>query len=74
VANKKNTTGEQSKEPKTKRELEAMARQRLGCAVPLRRDAKGGWYFQVIEAIGVDLAHFSDGRICSPRSWAISMI
>jgi hypothetical protein len=54
VANKKNTTGEQSKEPKTKRELEAMARQRLGCAVPVRRDAKGGWYFQVIEAIGVD--------------------
>jgi hypothetical protein len=54
VANKKNTTGEQSKEQKTKRELEAMARQRLGCAVPVRRDAKGGWYFQVIEAIGVN--------------------
>ena len=54
MANKKNTTVEQSKEQKTKRELEAMARQRLGCAVPVRRDAKGGWYFQVIEAIGVD--------------------
>ena len=54
MANKKNTTAEQSKEQKTKRELEAMARQRLGCAVPVRRDVKGGWYFQVIEAIGVD--------------------
>jgi hypothetical protein len=31
-----------------------MARQRLGCAVPVRRDAKGGWYFQVIEAIGLN--------------------
>ena len=49
-----NTTGEQPKEKKTKRELEAMARQRLGCAVPVRRDAKGGWYFQVIEAIGLN--------------------
>jgi hypothetical protein len=57
VANKKNTTGEQSKEQKTERELEAMARQRLGCAVPVRRDAKGGWYFQVIEAMGLTSAH-----------------
>jgi hypothetical protein len=54
VANKNNTTAEQSKEQKTKRELEAMARQRLGCAVPVRRDVKGGWYFQAIEAIGVN--------------------
>jgi hypothetical protein len=54
VANKKNTTAEQSKEQKTKRELEAMARQRLGCAVPVRRDVKGGWYFQLIEAIGIN--------------------
>ena len=29
-------------------------RQRLGCAVPVRRDAKGGWYFQVIQAIGIN--------------------
>jgi hypothetical protein len=54
VAKENNTTGEQSKEQKTKRELEAMARQRLGCAVPVRRDVKGGWYFQVIEAIGLN--------------------
>jgi len=45
VAKEKGTSGEQSKEQKTKRELEAMARQRLGCAVPVRRDVKGGWYF-----------------------------
>jgi len=31
-----------------------MARQRLGCAVPVRRDVKGGWYFQVIEVIGLN--------------------
>jgi hypothetical protein len=54
VAKENNTTGEQSKEQKTKRELEAMARQRLGCAVPVRRDVKGVWYFQVIEAIGLN--------------------
>ena len=42
VAKENNTTGEQPKEKKTKRELEAMARQRLGCAVPVRRDAKDG--------------------------------
>jgi hypothetical protein len=54
VAKENNTTGEQSKERKTKRELEAMARQRLGCAVPVRRDVKGGWYFQVIEVIGLN--------------------
>jgi hypothetical protein len=53
VAKESNTTGEQPKEKKTKRELEAMARQRLGCAVPVRRDAKGGWYFQVIQAVGL---------------------
>ena len=49
-----NTSDEQSKEQKTKRELEAMARQRLGCAVPVRRDVKGGWYFQVIEVVGLN--------------------
>ena len=54
MAKENNTTGEQPKEKKTKRELEAMARQRLGCAVPVRRDAKSGWYFQVIEAIGLN--------------------
>jgi hypothetical protein len=54
VAKEKGTSGEQSKEQKTKRELEAMARQRLGCAVPVRRDVKGGWYFQVIEVIGLN--------------------
>ena len=31
-----------------------MARQRLGCAVPVRRDVKGGWYFQVIDVIGLN--------------------
>jgi hypothetical protein len=46
VAKEKNaTTVEQPKQKKTKKELEAMARERLGCAVPVRRDAKGGWYF-----------------------------
>ena len=59
MAKENNTTGEQSKEQKTKRELEAMARQRLGCAVPVRRDVKGGWYFQVIEAIGLKRWHTS---------------
>ena len=54
VAKEKGTSGEQSKEQKTKRELEAIARQRLGCAVPVRRDVKGGWYFQVIEVIGLN--------------------
>jgi len=54
VAKESNTTGELPKEQKTKRELEAMARQRLGCAVPVRRDVKGGWYFQVIEVIGLN--------------------
>jgi len=51
VAKENNTSGKLSKEQKTKRELEAMARQRLGCAVPVRRDVKGGWYFQVIEVM-----------------------
>ena len=54
MAKENNAIGERSKEQKTKRELEAMARQRLGCAVPVRRDVKGGWYFQVIEAIGLN--------------------
>jgi hypothetical protein len=65
---KNNTTGERPKEKKTKRELEAMARQRLGCAAPVRRDGKGGWYFQVIEASASTLAHFSDGRISRRRA------
>ena len=73
VAKENSTSGEQSKEQKTKRELEAMARQRLGCAVPVRRDVKGGWYFQVIEVIGFNPAHFNDGQICSPKSWDTSM-
>ena len=48
---KKKKTKEQpkAKEQKTKRELQAMARERLGCAVPVRRDANGGWHFQIIE-------------------------
>jgi hypothetical protein len=25
----------------------------LACAVPVRRDVNGGWYFQVIEVIGL---------------------
>ena len=52
----KKTTEEQpkAKEQKTKRELQAMARERLGCAVPVRRDANGGWYFQVIEVAGLN--------------------
>ena len=54
MAKENNTSDEQSKEQKTKRELEAMARQRLGCAVPVRRDVKGGWYFQVIEVVGLN--------------------
>ena len=54
MAKENNTSDEQSKEYKTKRELEAMARQRLGCAVPVRRNVKGGWYFQVIEVIGLN--------------------
>ena len=54
MAKQNNTAAEQPKEKKTKRELEAIARQRLGCAVPVRRDVKGGWYFQVIEAIGLN--------------------
>ena len=43
----KNNQG--AKEQKTKRELQAMARERLGRAVPVRRDANGGWHFQIIE-------------------------
>ena len=54
VAKENNSFDERSKEYKTKRELEAMARQRLGCAVPVRRDVKGGWYFQVIEVVGLN--------------------
>ena len=54
MAKENHTSAEQSKEQKTKRELEAMARQRLGCAVPVRRDVKGGWYFQVIEVVGLN--------------------
>jgi hypothetical protein len=54
VAKENTTSDEPSKERKTKRELEAMARQRLGCAVPVRRDVKGGWYFQVIEVVGLN--------------------
>jgi hypothetical protein len=54
VAKENDTSDKQSKEQKTKRELEAMARQRLGCAVPVRRDVKGGWYFQVIEVVGLN--------------------
>ena len=55
MAKKKKITEEQpkAKEQKTKRELQAMARERLGCAVPVRRDANGGWYFQIIEVRGV---------------------
>ena len=39
MAKKKKTTEEQpkAKEQKTKRELQAMARERLGCAVPVRQ-------------------------------------
>jgi len=54
VAKENKATAEQPKEKKTKRELEMMARQRLGCAVPVRRAAKSGWYFQVIQADGVN--------------------
>jgi hypothetical protein len=46
VAKQNNTAAEQPKEKKTKRELEAMARQRLGCAVPVRRDVKGAGIFR----------------------------
>jgi hypothetical protein len=51
MAKEKKTTEKQpkAKEQKTKRELQAMARERLGCAVPVRSDANGGWYFQIIE-------------------------
>ena len=62
VAKEKGTSGEQSKEQKTKRELEAMARQRLGCAVPVRRDVKGGWYFQVIEVVGLNPGTSTTGK------------
>jgi hypothetical protein len=56
MAKKKNITEEQpkAKEQKTKRELQAMARERFGCAVPVRRDAMGGWYFQIIEVPGLN--------------------
>ena len=56
MAKEKKTTEEQpkAKEQKTKRELQAMARERLGCAVPVRRDANGGWYFQIIEVQGLN--------------------
>ena len=54
MAKENKATAEQPKEKKTKRELEMMARQRLGCAVPVRRAAKNGWYFQVIQADGVN--------------------
>ena len=70
---KNNTTGERPKEKKTKRELEAMARQRLGCAAPVRRDGKGGWYFQVIEAIGLNPGTLQRRANISPKSWATSM-
>ena len=72
VAKENNTSDEQSKEYKTKRELEAMARQRLGCAVPVRRNV-GGWYFQVIEVIGLNPGTFQRRAICSPKSWGTSM-
>jgi hypothetical protein len=56
MAKKKKTTEEQpkAKEQKTKRELQAMARERLACAVPVRRDANGAWYFQIIEVAGLN--------------------
>ena len=43
-----------AKEQKTKQELQAMARERLGCAVPVRRDGNSGWYFQIIEVAGLN--------------------
>jgi hypothetical protein len=47
MAKEKKTTEElpKAKEQRTKRELQAMARERLGRAVPVRRHANGGWYF-----------------------------
>jgi hypothetical protein len=36
-----------AKEGKTEKELEAIARERLGYAMSVRRDIKDGWYFQV---------------------------
>ena len=35
-----------AKERKTEKELEAIARERLGSTISVRRDVKGGWYFQ----------------------------
>ena len=75
MAKKKKTTEKQpkAKEQKTKRELQAMARERLGCAVPVRRDANGGWYFQFIEVAGLNSGTLQGRRICSPRSCGGSM-
>ena len=39
-----------AKERKTEKELEAIARERLGSTISVRRDVKGGWYFQVTHA------------------------
>jgi hypothetical protein len=41
VTKKNDTTDEQPKEQKTKRELNAIARQRLGCTVPVRGGDQG---------------------------------
>ena len=56
MAKEKKTAEEQpkAKEQKTKRELQAMARERLGCAVPVRRDANGGWNFHIIQVAGLN--------------------
>ena len=71
----KKTTEEQpkAKEQKTKRELQAMARERLGCAVPVRRNADGGWYFRIIEFTGLNSGALHRRANCSPRSCASSM-
>ena len=36
--------------------------------------SKADGIFRRSKPSGLTLAHFSDGRICSPRSWTISMI
>jgi hypothetical protein len=51
---KKTKEQPKAREQKTKRELQAMARERLGCAVPVQRDANGGWYFQIVEVAGLN--------------------
>jgi hypothetical protein len=53
MAKEKKTTEEQpkAKEQKTKRELQAMARERLGCAGQC--DADCSWYLQIIEVAGL---------------------